>query len=267
MFHKISIVTVVFNSVDSIEKTIFSVVSQNYNNIEYLIIDGGSTDGTLDILEKYKKNIQVMIVEPDLGIYDAMNKSFSLATGEFLIFINAGDTFYSSDLVQNFCNSKLDIKTVYYGDAIIIDNNMEVGRYGGKFSKKRITHENICHQAIFYPKILYKSMQFDLRYKVLSDWIFNIKAFGKFEFAYLNYEVSNYELKGFSYRKPDWVAMKEVSRIICEYLGVSYWLYFEVRKNSISVFKFLGIFKFVKNKILRNKTKIYDISKTFCGNI
>ena len=103
---KISVVTVVYNSEALIENTVKSIINQSYSHIEYIVVDGGSTDGTIDILNRYKKNISTLISEPDHGIYDAMNKGIRLATGDFLVFINSGDKFSSHDILEKIFSSK-----------------------------------------------------------------------------------------------------------------------------------------------------------------
>ena len=96
----ISIVTVSYNAVLTIEQTILSVINQTYPNVEYIIIDGGSTDGTVDIIKKYEDKIAYWVSEPDKGIYDAMNKGVVVATGEWINFMNAGDIFTDGDVID-----------------------------------------------------------------------------------------------------------------------------------------------------------------------
>lgn len=96
----VTVITVVYNAKELLEETILSVLNQTYSNIEYIIVDGGSTDGTLDIIKKYQDKISKYISEPDQGIYDAMNKGMSLSKGQWLNFMNAGDSFYSNDVLQ-----------------------------------------------------------------------------------------------------------------------------------------------------------------------
>lgn len=118
---KISVVTVCYNAVNDIEKTILSVINQTYPNVEYLIIDGGSTDGTMDVVNRYKDKIDVIVSEPDKGIYDAMNKGIDRATGEWINFMNAGDCFYKQDTLSSIFDS-FDYSScdVVYGHAVSI---------------------------------------------------------------------------------------------------------------------------------------------------
>src|ERR1700689_2743832 len=97
----LSVITVVYNNVKDIERTILSVINQTYPNIEYIIVDGLSTDGTLDVINRYKTKIAKLIREKDKGIYDAMNKGLAAATGDYVIFMNSGDGFFAKDTVAN----------------------------------------------------------------------------------------------------------------------------------------------------------------------
>jgi glycosyltransferase involved in cell wall biosynthesis len=188
----ISIGIVVYNGVDYIGLALKSLINQDYKNIEIIVVDGGSSDGTLNVLEEFSQYITVKISEPDLGIYDAMNKVCSLATGNWLIFLGCDDVLLNSiDKVVMKMNSP---DTVYYGDVIFASTG---SFYGGEFSKRRLLKMNICHQAVFYPKSIYKTYFYDLNYKWLADYAFNIKLFGlDVPFVYFNVIVSIYNDKG-----------------------------------------------------------------------
>lgn len=115
---KISVITVCYNAISGIEKTILSVLSQSYPNIEYIVIDGASTDGTVDVIRKYSGKIAFLVSEPDDGIYYAMNKGIRLATGEWICFLNAGDVFAGNDTLKNVLNVDTEGVDVLYGDSI-----------------------------------------------------------------------------------------------------------------------------------------------------
>ena len=176
MEKKISIITVVFNGEKFIEKTIKSVLSQTYQNIEYIIIDGGSTDGTVDIIKKYGSKIDLWKSEKDNGIYDAMNKGISLATGEVISLINSDDYYYRNKTIETimsiFNNDKVDI---CYGDCIQVSRNDEtkVIRY---WKSKDLTYKNYHygwyppHPSFFVTKKMYEKYgTFDTNIKIASD--------------------------------------------------------------------------------------------------
>lgn len=193
----ISVITVCYNAKETIENTILSVINQCYNNVEYVIIDGASTDGTLNLIKKYDSKISYWISEPDKGIYDAMNKATKVATGDFLFFLNSDDVFYNNDVLSEFSAIMNSDNTIYYGDVMQVPGGK---LYGGTFSKWRLSYTNICHQAIFYPRTVFENYSYNTRYKIYADWHLNILCFAnkKMQFKYINKFVTYYSLGGLS---------------------------------------------------------------------
>lgn len=167
---KISVVTVCYNAVDVIEETIQSVVNQTYDNVEYIIIDGGSTDGTVDVIKKYQDQIAHWVSEPDKGIYDAMNKGIDIATGDYIININCGDQLYYIPI--DYLASHLNDSSIgICGSVIDQFNNIQKANFT-KFMKLR---NQLPHQAMFYKKKYQK--KYDLNYKILADYNLNLSYY------------------------------------------------------------------------------------------
>ena len=184
---KISIITVCFNSEKTIEDTIKSVCCQTYKNIEYIIIDGGSTDRTCDIINSYISQISIFVSEPDNGIYDAMNKGLDMATGDYLLFLGSDDHLMSSNIIERVMARINNTTDIFYGDVLRpIRNDLYCGRY----NRFKLAVKNISHQAIFYPRSIYSQYQYDQTYKVFADYYLNIKLFPKYKFTYLNMCIS-----------------------------------------------------------------------------
>ena len=165
----ISIVTVSYNAVETIEQTILSVINQSYSNIEYIIIDGGSTDGTVDIIKKYTDSITYWISESDRGIYDAMNKGIEIASGKWINFMNSGDMF-SSDLVLDYVFNENDIDAeVIYGDRISL---YSFGKFYHKADNLNRFKDYfpIFHQSVFVKVDVIKKYKFDLKYQICADY-------------------------------------------------------------------------------------------------
>ena len=120
---KFSIITVTYNAGAVLEDTIQSVITQTYRNVEYIIVDGGSKDHTLDIINRYREHIHTLVSEPDKGLYDAMNKGIRLATGDYLCFLNAGDELHEDDTLQLMVHSitGTELPDVLYGETAIVD--------------------------------------------------------------------------------------------------------------------------------------------------
>src|SRR5579862_3140474 len=117
---KLSVITIVYNNVRDIERTMLSVLGQTYPGIEYIVVDGLSTDGTLDIIKKYSDRINTFVSEKDEGIYDAMNKGLALATGDYVLFMNSADEFYSTETVSDVFASA-ENTDIYYGETEMIN--------------------------------------------------------------------------------------------------------------------------------------------------
>ena len=155
-----SIITITYNAVRLVEQTLLNVLSQSYPNIEYIVIDGGSTDGTVDIIRRYESGLAYWVSEPDKGIYDAMNKGLQKATGDYVWFINAGDTLCSSDTVQSVVSrlqKRKALPDIIYGETNIVDEerrSLGLSGWGCWFATSRsyqnvrLPRHMICNIAI-----------------------------------------------------------------------------------------------------------------------
>ncbi|WP_346862596.1 glycosyltransferase family 2 protein [uncultured Draconibacterium sp.] len=205
----ISIITVVYNGEKHLEQTIQSVLNQTYPSVEYILIDGGSKDGTLDIIKKYDDKIAYWISEKDNGIYDAMNKGILAATGEWINFMNAGDTFANEDTIEKvFSKSKYDDTDIIFGNSIIKFLNNDVLRVTTSGEIEQLAYAPIYrHGASFVRSSVHKSNLFDLSQKkfgyALDFYCINTLYFKNYQFqkieedilVYLNDGVSNHPLK------------------------------------------------------------------------
>ena len=148
MDNTITIVTVVYNDKNNIEKTINSVLNQSYNSKEYIVVDGKSTDGTLEIVKKYADQISVIVSEPDRGIYDAMNKAVDLAHNEWIIFMNSGDVFADNDTLKNVFNEPISKNISFiYSDFMLV---MILGR---RNLLRHMKMESYCINQLFIRNI------------------------------------------------------------------------------------------------------------------
>lgn len=169
---RISIITVVFNAGETLAATITSIAEQTWQDRELVIIDGGSTDNTHRIIEENKRLVDIYISEKDRGIYDAMNKGLRAATGDYVIFINAGDLFYDRDVLAKMMASYSDAD-VYYGNTMIVDSNgNDLGERRLKLPENLNWHSLqwgmvVSHQSILARKSL--CGEFNLNYKISAD--------------------------------------------------------------------------------------------------
>ncbi len=174
---KISVITVVYNGAEVIEGTIKNVLAQTYKNIEFIIIDGASKDNTLEIVNNYKSYLAKIISEPDKGLYDAMNKGLMHATGDYVIFINAGDAFYNHNVLENIFANKKSYADVYYGETVITDEQENEIGMRRLSVPKQLNWKSfsmgmlVCHQSIFIKRTIAEKYNTDYRLAADIDWI------------------------------------------------------------------------------------------------
>jgi len=190
---KVSIITVVYNDVSKIEETILSVINQQYSNFEYIIIDGGSTDGTTNIIKKYADKITYWVSEHDDGIYNAMNKGIDKVSGEWINFMNSGDSFYDTNVLQNLFELYDNQSSIIYGDS---QRFFHYGVYIDKAILSTLAYMPNCHQAFFVKTSILKNNNFDTGYKICADAKFFYDAFHNgYKFQHINVIVCNYDNK------------------------------------------------------------------------
>lgn len=198
----ITIVTVVYNNVTSLKRTIQSIIDQTYKNIEYIIIDGGSTDGTVDVIKSYDDKIDYWISEPDKGLYYAMNKGLDLAKGEWINFMNSGDRFCKNTTIAEVCSHQFK-DGVIYGDVLFSfdgSNEVYVKANSLEYFWKGM---QFVHQATFITTEIMKRFPFDTNYRLIADYnsLYQIFLSGV-KFHYVNIPVCKFLAGGLSDNSP-----------------------------------------------------------------
>jgi glycosyltransferase involved in cell wall biosynthesis len=201
----VTVVTVVRNGATTLETTMLSVLNQTYCNIEYIVIDGASTDGTLEIIKKYEDRIDYWMSEPDNGIYDAMNKGINLATGDWINFMNSGDWFTDNNVVGGIfsCQNFKDIDVIYGNSTQINDKKEKIEEYSRTNVDDFIKGPIYRHGASFVKTVVHRAFLFDMSKLKKFDYaldfycIFSIYMAGK-HFMRVNTNILTYQLDGMS---------------------------------------------------------------------
>ncbi len=178
---KITIITVCLNSALTIERSIKSVLSQTYKNIEYIFVDGGSVDGTLDVIKKYDEHVTHIISEKDNGIYDAMNKGLRLAKGTIVYFLNTDDLLYDESVFETVVKTfqRFPLADVVYGNAKLVYENGEKADavYPKNLDWNHFRDRSLCHQSVFTKRSAFEKVGlFDSRYKLAGDYAWILKS-------------------------------------------------------------------------------------------
>ena len=195
----VSVVTVVLNRAACIERTIQSVIGQSYGRIEYIVIDGGSRDGTKDVIERYRDKISFWSSGPDSGLYDAMNKGVGAATGGWIHFLNAGDVFCRQDTIQQAFSAPYGVADLLYGDEEVVYGP------GCAVIKKARPHRDIWkgmifnHQSLFVKTALLREHPFRTEYRIAADYEFVLFSFVQGAgLYYLGFPIASVALGGLS---------------------------------------------------------------------
>jgi glycosyltransferase involved in cell wall biosynthesis len=207
----VSIIIVTFNAEKTLQNCLDSIFKQSYPRLEIIIIDGFSTDNTIEIINKNKDKISFWISEKDSGVYDAMNKSLQYAKGDRIYFLGADDLLlpdFSSIIYQ-----LKDENTIYYGRS-----KFKKRIDGKKFNPFKLSKGNIIHQSIFYPKKVFSKYKYELKYPILADYYLNIKCYGDsdFKFEFLPYLVSIFAAGGLSGTTKDLQFLLDKDQLIKE---------------------------------------------------
>ena len=222
----ISIITVTYNASDVINKTMESLKSQTFKDFEHLVIDGASKDNTLQLIKESGLSATRIVSEPDNGLYDAMNKGLRMAKGKYLLFLNAGDTFYDATTLAHYADKAEKDNDIIFGDTIIVDNK------GNKISNRHLSAPEkltkksfangmlICHQAFMVKKSLAPQYNLDYRFSADYDWCVNcISAASKDRCVNLKEVTIKYLSDGLT-DKHKWASLKERFRIMSHHYGL-----------------------------------------------
>lgn len=250
----ISVITVVFNDKVNIEKTIQSVLELKSSNIkiEYIVLDGNSSDGTWSLIQKYSSRIAYCCSEPDKGIYNAMNKAIDYITGEWCIFINSGDRIVSDALKVFDADLDGDIG-VLYGDVFLSFS------LGTVIQKATMTSDNnlpsFCHQAAFIRSDLMRKWKYDEKYRICADYDFFKKVHDcGFSFKYIDYPVAYYDMDGISAN--NLLLFCEERRAIGDYISFFSYMKMWIRSKFQKMFPQLYYSLFYYNRRLKiNRSK------------
>lgn len=210
-----SVITINYNNIKGLRHTIDSVVNQTYDNYEYIIIDGGSTDGSLDIIKRYNDYITYWVSEKDRGIYHAMNKGVAQAHGDYCIFMNSGDCFYDREVLTNVSNVITEegvvVGKVVYGN----DNIISPPPKSGELTLYHLYSGAIPHQGSFIKTDLLRKYPYDENLKISSDWKFFLQTLilDNCSIRYSDVFVARYDMHGFSSSNPE-LMLQEKEKVL-----------------------------------------------------
>lgn len=253
---RISIITINYNNIDGLKKTMASVLNQTYGNIDYIVVDGGSTDGSKAHIESYQINVANWVSEPDKGIYHAMNKGITYSTGAYVLFLNSGDVLCNPNVLNEFVNHSKFHGDIVYGDYVF---NHGEKQYPDHLTPLFFMKTSLPHQSTLFKKSVFEKMGgYDETYKFCADRDFYLKCYlsGQFIFTRVPIALTLFDLSGVS-NNIEYIATKqqEDERLFKENFGVFYEDYKQniLQQKELNKLKretIEGVLKRVKNKIM-----------------
>ena len=173
MEYVLSIITINYNNNAGLIKTMQSIIGQSWKQFEYVVIDGGSSDGSKETIEQYADHISYRVSEKDKGIYNAMNKGILAAKGKYVLFLNSGDIFHDTDVLQNCLPGLAEQTDFVYGNTIFDKNGKQAFvNYPDKLSFSFFLSDSLCHQSTFIKRSLFDNSLYNEEFKIISDWEF-----------------------------------------------------------------------------------------------
>ncbi|NND61915.1 MAG: glycosyltransferase [Flavobacteriaceae bacterium] len=223
MAPKVSIITINYNNAKGLEQTIASVLSQTYKNFEFILIDGASNDGSVELIEANRDKFTYCISEKDTGIYNAMNKGIRVSSGQYLLFLNSGDLLTQASALHDFIHHEKFVGDIIYGDYKFKEGAKV---YADQLSPIYFMRTSLPHQSTFFKKEVFEQMGlYDETYSMGGDRAYFIKCFmsEQFKFTHVNYFLTYFDLEGLSNSKEHRKRKNEEDeRMFREYFGVHY---------------------------------------------
>jgi len=215
---KLSIITINYNNKAGLQKTIDSVICQTWKDYEWIIIDGGSTDGSKELIEQYQQYFAYWCSEPDKGVYNAMNKGITKAKGEYLNFMNSGDCFVCDSTLMDVFFKEISADIV--AGPVLLSTGRRLYQYQENIVEM-LVHGGLCHQSSFIKKILFDNYKYNEDYHLVSDWIAFVEwlIFERKSFQYIDVNIAIYNTNGMSSDRE--VVKKEKERYLREHLGLA----------------------------------------------
>ncbi|CAG5079720.1 glycosyltransferase family 2 protein [Parvicella tangerina] len=249
---KISIITINFQNLEGLKKTVDSVIEQDYQEVEYIVIDGGSQDGTKEFIERVENQLTYWVSEPDRGIYHAMNKGIEQASGDYLLFLNSGDWLVSPSTITNVVNSGMS-EDIIYGNLIKVKDSEEReqnrGLEGKPITKHFMYRSSLLHPSSFIKRELFDKVgRYNEDFKIVSDWLFFFNSIFQYEavLKYVDIDVTYFDVGGVSSSAPQIIA-EEKDAVLSRLLTEAEYADYKYQKNLLDA---------------RPKAREYDIIKS-----